>query len=578
MPSSNLDKSKIARDLKVDDDSRLIVSECAVEPELIRESFRDLFKKVKERSVLIKNGDELQKIAEPWITTRTKHDTAVYNEERYYARIKSNTKHTTFLRDVEITDDDLSNMTQSFELLSKDVPIYRVYVKAGSGSEQVWIEMFFTPEGVKLAQVAAIMMEISFEEPKEEIKGRFFAMPEYQDILDSEDPLELIFIPDPDEAWFFVGGTTYPGDIYKPVCKYMNARIYAHGGAEIHGAGVVFSYNDPETSERKRKVVIISGLSLHGKSTLSMSDIGEYQKKWFAKKLNTDVDSLDMEIKLLHDDYVFVKPSNNGNYEVGVYAPNGIFPAMIDADPDNPITGRPDAILFNSPIEGDTPDFTRHFKFTNKRTGEVSEVQNPRAAAPIKGSFEVDTWDNSVIDEFDSFYYITLTRDPAAPSSIRWKTFSDALKYAAGLVVAPTDAVVDKADDFYLNYMCTDFDVAPRAQFLARMNNLLKSMQRSGIDVECYTINTGPPEKKESLAVRDSIILNAGKWKQHSDLGIDYLEEALGFRDVYRPWEIDCDKDWTVTWKEMRDRRQEFFKDKYIDYDKADLDDNLALI
>jgi hypothetical protein len=59
-------------------------------------------------------------------------------------------------------------------------------------------------------------------------------------------------------------------------------------------------------------------------------------------------------------------------------------------------------------------------------------------------------YDKGQVTNFDSLDYVTLTRDPAAPSEIKWKSFADALVYAAGLVVASTDAVVERADDFYL--------------------------------------------------------------------------------------------------------------------------------
>jgi hypothetical protein len=578
MSNSNETQKEIITQLNPDDPTNLIISSDAAKPDEIKSSFKELFKQIESRAKLVRDADHLKELAKSWVTHHTKYGTSVYDDERYFARIKSDTRHTTFLRDVEISLQDVELMKTSFDKLNKDVPIYKAYVKVGTGSEQVWAEMYFTPEGVKLAQVAEIMMEISFEAPKEELALHYFAMPEYQDVLDSDKPLELVFVPNPDEAWVFVGGTTYPGDIYKPFCKYMNARVFAHGGAEIHGAGVVFCYDDPKSGDRVQKLLVISGLSLHGKTTLGVAEISTQAKTWFASQMDTTPKKLNLSIQLLHDDYIFVKPLKNSKFEVGVYAPNGIFPAMINDDPDNKVTSREDALLFNSVIKGNLPDFTQKFEFKDKRSGKITKVQNPRAAAPLKGSFEVGIWEDGVITEFDDFYYITLTRDPAAPSAIKWEKFDDAIKYAAGLVVAPTDAVVDRADDFYLNYMCTDFDVAPRGPFLKRMKALFDNMQDKGINVSCYTINTGAPEKMESLSVRDTILLSGGQWVHNKKLGFYYMKESILYSDLYIPWEENSKKDWVAVWKEMQERRKEFFAEKNLDMDKAHLDQSDALV
>jgi hypothetical protein len=390
--------------------------------------------------------------------------------------------------------------------------------------------------------------------------------------------MELVFIPSSEEAFIFVGGTTYPGDVYKPICKYLNARVYAHGGVEIHAAGILISWDDPNSNERRTKILIISGLSRHGKTTLSMSDISDKQKQKFAQKLGTDVKKLNLEMKLLHDDYLYLKPIKNGKFEIGVYAPNGIFPATHGEDWDNPITSREDVLIFNTVIEDRKPNFNKSYPFENKLTGEAAETKNQRAAAPIRGCFEVEVYDKGQVTNFDSLDYVTLTRDPAAPSAIKWKSFADALVYAAGLVVAPTDAVVERADDFYLNYMCTDFDVAPRGPFVGKMNSLFKQMRNSGIEVNCYTINTGEPEKSESLEVRDSIIFDSAQWKFAEDLGFDYIVGAVNRSNLYLPWDEQDSESFVDRWENMRNRRRTFFEEKKLDLAKAELENVKALI
>lgn len=526
----------------------------------IKSTFDAVFEQVDSKATLVKDLDHLNSIAAPWVTVKTKYETPVYNNERYFARIKKFTKHTTFLRDEEITSDDLENLTKCVDKIPSDTEIYKLYVLAGAGSQKLWVEMFFTPEGVKLAQVAEMMMNASFEKPDGRITCRFLAVPEYQDLIEVQDPLELIFIPDKDNSSVFVGGTTYPGDVYKPICKCLNAKVFANNGIEIHSAGVSLNLENSRTNEIQRKLIVISGLSLHGKTTLSTGDISDKQHNETAAQLGINPSELKVDMQLLHDDYLYVIPDQNG-CEISVYAPHGIFPAMNGCKPDNLISSKPDALLFNTNIKDDgTPDFDSAFLFKNRYTGEEKETSNHRAAAYIRGSFKMPVVESGIIQDPDELIFITLTRDPSAPSAIRWKNIEDAIVYAAGLVVAPTDAVVDKVDDLYLNYMCTDFDVAPRTEFVKRMIEIFVNLEKTGTTVKCYTINTGKPEKEESFAVRDAIMFDSGEWKSHSELGIDYITSCASCTSPYIPWETSPEVNWIRRWKETREKRRAFFK------------------
>jgi len=525
-----------------------------------KSAFDAVFEKIDTKATLIKDLDHLNRIAAAWVTTKTKYGTSVYNNERYFARIKKYTKHTTFLRDDQITTTDLENVTKCVNKIPSDTEIYKLYILAGSGSQKQWIEMFFTPEGVKLAQVAEIMMKASFDKPKAEVTCKFLAVPEYQDLLGEQEPLELVYIPDKDNSYIFVGGTTYPGDVYKPLCKVLNAKVFANGGIEIHGAGISAHLGNSITDKTKENLIIISGLSLHGKTTLSVANISDKQKMETAEKLGVEHSELKIELKLLHDDYLYLMPGKNG-CEIGVYAPNGIFPAMHKNKSDNLITSKPEAILFNTNINDDgTPDFESDYLYKNRYSEEEKRTTNQRAAAPIRGSFQMPIVKSGRIQNPNEIVFITLTRDPAAPSAIRWQNIEDAVVYSAGLVVAPTDAVIDRVDGLYLNYMCTDFDVAPRTEFVKKMIEIFVNLKKSGTTIRCYTINTGKPDKEESLAVRDAIICDDGEWKSNTDLGIDYIARCAGYESPYIPWETNPEVNWTKRWEETKRKRRDFFK------------------
>jgi hypothetical protein len=122
------------------------------------------------------------------------------------------------------------------------------------------------------------------------------------------------------------------------------------------------------STERRTKTLIISGLSRHGKTALIMSGISGKQKQKFAQRLGTDVKNLNLEMKLLHDDYLYLKPIKNGKFEIGVYAPNGIFAATHGEDWDNPITSRENVLIFNTVIKDGKLNFNKAYVFENKLT------------------------------------------------------------------------------------------------------------------------------------------------------------------------------------------------------------------
>ena len=248
------------------DETDLIIHPEAATPQEIESAFDDLFKIVKRKAKDVKDQHHLDKIAKPFVTTLTKQGARVFNNERQYGRVAKFTKRTTPLRDVNISHDDLDNMAEGLERLSNDVPIYRMYVRAGSGSEVHWFETYFTPEGAKLILAGGIMMHASFNKPNATLTGRYFAMPEYQEVVnpnkpENVNPMRLSYLSNKGKASVFVAGTTYPGDIYKPVCEALNGIIYMHGGVEFHGSAVLVEYKSPKSNKKVKKIAVISGLS-----------------------------------------------------------------------------------------------------------------------------------------------------------------------------------------------------------------------------------------------------------------------------------------------------------------------------
>jgi len=583
---------QIAQEIGAEDPTELIfpeeppsILELAY-PRKISASFDRLFENLQTRPSLepVANREHLNLIAEEFVACRTRDGVVVYNNERQPARIKEDTRHTTPLRDIEIKTTDLEKMEQALTNLPKETPVYKMYAKAGTGSEEHWFEILFTPEGSKLAQVADIMLEASFEKPEGvETEGRFFAMPEYQDVTGEEKPMELFFIDEDDKANIFVGGTTYPGDVYKPICKAMNYWVYKHGGAEMHAGATVLSYKDPFSGERKKKVQIISGLSLHGKTTLATADLMKELTFQLAQKLGVSVEELELEYELLHDDYVFLKINNYGQIEIGVYAPNGIFPAMKGENPQGLIAKNPRTILFNTVIDPDgRPNFEKAFPFVT-RNREVKPTNNLRAAAPIE-ALGMKAAENGLVLDPTDISIITLTRDPYAPSVTKWETADDFIKYWAGLVVAPTDATVERAEGLYFNYMCTDFDVAGRGSFMARLKKLWQRIEERQAEKERktsiagYTVNTGAPEKPESVAAVQAILLDLmDHWNFHPELGINFAGQIPGFGYTpYIPW--DLLEGIVELWEERKKERKIFFQQKRVNLEKANLIKGKALI
>jgi hypothetical protein len=243
-------------------------------------------------------------------------------------------------------------------------------------------------------------------------------------------------------------------------------------------------------------------------------------------------------------------------------------------------------MLFNTIIDNNgKPDFFEQFPHPDYQTGEIILNKNLRAIAPLdEKTFSMPIVPGGVIVNPTHVDFITLTRDEINPSAIAWESMADALTYYGGLVKVKTDAEISGPDsnqattqEVELNFGCTAFDVADRGRYLGRLNSLFANMVEQGIEVSAYTLNTGAPEKEESMAIVSAIAMGNASWQENKDLGVSFATDIPGIsRPLYFP-QLN-QQELIDAWKEMQTLRSEFFQAKNLDLAKANLGPTNALV
>ncbi|MFC1710969.1 hypothetical protein ACFLZ1_00085 [Patescibacteria group bacterium] len=515
----------------------------------ISQFFEKYFNSLKAKP--LKNLKELENLADKIATNKTKYGARVFNKVYQTARRVQETFHSTPWRDKQITADHLKVVKATSQALkSKKIPLYKMWVRSGSGNQtKIW-ELIFTKKGAPLALTAAIMMEPIFENPKKQglkINGKYLAVPELVDIVDSQDsPLVLVEVGNDNIAYIWVGGSDYPGEIYKPICKAHNGWVYDSSGFEIHGAAYVADYLNKK-AKKEKVLVVISGLSLHGKSALSTSN--GVEPGYFENITKNQ----EVVFHGIHDDYVAFLPLNKqkSRWEVFSYAPQGLFPACHGDAADSPLTANDKTALFSVYIGKDgTPDFSK----------EVNQSVNQRAASPIN-TLEVFRNGERQVKDFDRVALFILTRSNFCPSGVIFKNAQDFAWSYAGVVVQKTDAIAGNFPDIYYNFACTDFDVVQRHKYLER---LVKTFSNFSKPITLAMINTGAPGPEESMRVRDAI---ASGWYEadfDKKLGVEVLTHAPGFKNLYFPWKQGkfSYNQVVKAWQQQQQERRDFMANR----------------
>ena len=491
-------------------------------PEEISQFFKKYFESLKPKP--LKNFKQLQALADKIATGKTKYGARVFNQVYQTARRPQQSFQTTIWRDKEITHNHLQTVKLADKALAdKNISLYTFWVRSGSGNQSKIWQLYFTQKGSPLALTAAIMMEPIFANPSSQgltISGYYLAIPELVETVESQDePLILLNVGNDRIANVWIGGSDYPGEIYKPICKAHNGWVYDSGGFEIHGAAYTADYLN--TQAKKEKVlVIISGLSLHGKSALSTSNGVE---PGFFENITK---KQEVVFHGIHDDYIAFLPldKQKTRWEVFCHAPYGLFPACHGDAADNPLTANNRAALFSVYVKKDgTPDFSK----------EINQTINQRAASPID-SLEVFRNGSRQVKDFDRVVLFILTRNNFCPSGIIFKNPVDFSWSYAGVVVQKTDAIAGDFPDIYYNFGCTDFDVVLRENYLQRLTKTFLNFKKP---VTLAMINTGAPGPEESMRVRDAIVSGWAQTDFDDKLGVEIVTSVPGFNNLYYPWQ-----------------------------------------
>lgn len=504
--------------------------------------FKKTFRQIK--TTRIKNFKQLEKLADKIATGKTIHGARVFNKVYQTARLAQQIIQTTCWRDRQIEKKHLKTVEKAVKTLSrKKISLYKMWLASGSGNQQKIWEIIFTKKGTPLALTGVIMMEPSYTAPKRKIDGYYFAVPELGEILAKTQPLILLNADTTGFTWVFVGGSDYPGEIYKPICRAHNGWVYDLDGFEIHGAAYLANYINI-SGQAERTLVVISGLSLHGKSALSSKDglqpaflVGESTLK-------------EVQFLGLHDDYIaFLPLDTQKKWEVFSYAPYGLFPATHGEKPDSPLIANNRTALFSTFVDKDgTPDFTK----------EINNTVNQRAASPID-TLEVFRRGKRVVRDFEKVVVIILTRNNFCPSGVIFRSPVDFAYSYAGVVVQKTDAIAGDFPPVYYNFACTDFDVVERPFYLRR---LVESFANFGRPLTLAMINTGVPGPEESMRVRDAIASGYAKTEFDKNLGIEVVHKVPGFDKLYLPWKQGkySYKETVNSWKKQQKERRNFMK------------------
>lgn len=512
-------------------------------PDKVGLFFKKYFPQLKAKPLA--NLRQLGELCDQVATGKTKYGARVFNQVYQTARRPQETFHSTCWRDKEITSEHLKIVEKTALALKKQkIPLYTFWLHSGSGQQTKLWQVIFSKKGSPLALAASIMMEPIFENPQEKdakINGFYVAVPELMEITNQDKPLILVNVGSDKIAHVWVGGSDYPGEIYKPICKAHNGWVYDKQGFEIHGAGYVGEYLNKKM-EKEKVLVIISGLSLHGKSALSISN--GVQPAFFEGK-SQEKEAI---FQGIHDDYVALLPQDS-SWQVFTYAPLGLFPACHGETPGNPLTANKRAALYSVFVDkNSTPDFNK----------KINQTVNQRAVSPID-SLEVFRNGRRQVSDFDRVVLIILTRNNFCPSGIIFKSLVDFAWGFAGVVVQKTDAIAGDFPDIYYNFACTNFDVVPRVKYLERIVKTFKNFPRL---VTLAMMNTGAPEVEESMRVRDAI---ASGWYQaelDENLGVEVVVQVPGLKELYLPWKQGGYSYNQVVeeWKQQRKERREFMK------------------
>ena len=518
-------------------------------PDKVSLFFKKYFHSVKAKPLL--NLGQLEKLCDKVSTGKTKYGARVFNKVYQTARRPQETFHSTIWRDKDISTNHLKIVEKTkLVLKNKNIALYTFWIRSGSGNQtKIW-KLIFTEKGAPLALTAAIMMEPIFKDPNKTglmINGFYFAVPELMEIVEEQsNPLILFNVGKDGLAYTWVGGSDYPGEIYKPICKGHNGWVYNDGGFEIHGSAYIAEYLNKK-ADKEKVLVIISGLSLHGKSTLStLNGIEPGSFEGFTEKQ-------EVVFHGIHDDYIAFLPldKKRSRWEVFAYAPFGLLPACHGDPADSPLTANNKTALYNVYVDKNgIPDFNK----------EINQTINQRAAASID-SVEVFRNGKREVKDFDRVVFIILTKNNFCPSGIIFKNPVDFTWSYGGVVVQKTDAVIGNFPDIYYNFACTDFDVVPRPKYLARIANVFKNFS---LPTTLAMMNTGIPKPEESMRVRDAI---AAGWYQASfdnKLGVEVITSVPGFKHLYSPWEQGGYQYNKVVkkWQQQQKERRNFMANK----------------
>lgn len=499
----------------------------------------------------LKNKLQLEKLCDKLISGRTKYGARVFNNVYQTARCPQQTFHSTIWRDNKINLEHLETVKKTTSILKeKKIPFYTFWLRSGSGSQTKLWQLIFTLKGVPLALTGSIMMEPVFKNPQAsglKINGIYFAAPELMEInKDQKTPLILFNVGKNRFANVWVGGSDYPGEIYKPICKAHNGWVYDLGGFEMHSSAYAADYLNKK-GKKEKSLVIISGLSLHGKSTLSTSN--GVEPGYF----EGFTDKQEVDFYGIHDDYVAFLPldKKKSRWEIFAYAAQGLFPACHGDPADNPLTSNNRAALYNVYLDkNNVPDF-------NKR---INNSINQRAASPID-SLAVFRRGQRQLKDFDKLVIIILTKNNFCPSGIVFKNPVDFVWSYGGVVVQKTDAVIGDFPDIYYNFACTDFDVVPREKYLARIVKVLKNFSKP---VTLAMLNTGAPGPEESMRVRDALVSGWYQGEMDKKLGVEVINYVPGVKKLYFPWKQGgySYQKTVKEWKKQQQERKDFMANK----------------
>lgn len=520
-------------------------------PDKVSKFFTKYFKALKPKPLT--GLSQLHALADKVASSKTKDGAWVFNRVYQTARQPQEIFRSTVWRDKEITKDHLKTVKKvTQKLLTKKIKLYTFWIRSGSGNQtKIW-QLIFSQKGAPLVLTASIMMEPLFKNPASfglKIEGIYFGVPEIIKLIDSKfNTLILLNVGKDRLCNVWAGGTDYPGEIYKPICQAHNGWVYDSNGFEIHGAAFIADYLNKK-AKKEKTLVVITGLSLHGKSALSTTN--GVQPGYFEDFTRQQ----EVIFKGIHDDYVAFLPLNKQKtrWEIFCHVPYGLFPACHGEKSDSPLVANNRTALFSVFVnKKGVPDFNQNMNNTN----------NQRAASPID-TLEVFRNGDRQVKNFDKVVIFILTRNNFCPSGIIFHNPIDFAWSYAGVVVQKTDAIKGDFPAVYYNFGCTDFDVVPRHKYLER---IVKAFSNFSVPVTLAMLNTGAPGPEESMRVRDAIASGWHESDLDKKLGVEVVTKVPGFKDLYLPWKQGgySYKKVVDAWQKQRKKRRQFMMDTKI--------------